>query len=127
MSVSDCRLPPGRGCGKCDYCRTNSQGLNAEVQGNEPRPDKAPCPTCGTLDAVDLADGWTKRVDDLYTEWCRGHQAGRADAIEQARREERERIAAALREHDGSKPLGGGWVSEFAHNTVADWIEGGES
>lgn len=48
--------------------------------------DKAPCQYCGTLDAVDVPDGWTKRLDDLYTEWCKGHASGVRDVLEYVKR-----------------------------------------
>lgn len=47
--------------------------------------DKAHCPTCGTPGAVNMADGWTQRLDDLYSEWCKGHEAGFREGAEDER------------------------------------------
>lgn len=44
--------------------------------------DKGPCPTCGTPDAVDLADGWTKRLDDLYSERVAGAREAERTVLE---------------------------------------------
>jgi hypothetical protein len=63
---------------------------SARPVDDEPRnPEKAHCPTCGTPEAVDLTDGWTQRLTDLYAEWCRGHEAGEREGEAAGRAAER--------------------------------------
>ena len=80
--------------------------------------EKAHCPTCGTPNAVDVTDGWTQRLDDLYAEWCRGHEAGLREGAE----EERDRLAGEAGEppYEEWNPTRAVWLEAVACGVAAE-------
>lgn len=75
-------------------------------------PEKLACKYCGAPDAVDAADGWTQRLDDLCAERCRGHAVGQAEG--------RARIVKLLRDMQERSQ---GVIGNRAYGAAADLIE----